>query len=103
MAWVDAGVTAAVNAVRVVQAKLLVGVQPFGRPMVKPVVATIIAAAVLLAWRLVPGESTFLQASGLVVAAAVYLVILKLLGLDPEEKYVWDRIKSRATRLTGRK
>jgi O-antigen/teichoic acid export membrane protein len=103
MAWVDAGVTAAVNAVRVVQAKALVGVQPFGRSLLKPVIATAIAAAALLAWRLVPGETTFMQAAGLVVAAAVYLVILKLLGLDPEEKYVWDRIKSRATKMTGRK
>ena len=103
MAWVDSGVTAAVNTVRVVQAKWLVGVQPFGRPILKPVIATLIAAAALLAWRLVPGESTFVQAAGLVVGAAVYLVILKLLGLDQEEKYVWDRIKSRATRMTGRK
>jgi O-antigen/teichoic acid export membrane protein len=103
MAWVDAGVTALINGARVVQAKMLVGVQPFGRSILKPVVATVVGAAVLLAWRLVPGESIVVQVTGIAVASAVYLVVLKLLGIDPEEKYVWDRIRARATRLRGRK
>ena len=97
MAVVDAFVTALVNSARVVEAKLLVGVQPFGRSFLKPVTATLVAAAVLLAWRLVPGGLA-VEIAGVVVAAAVYLGVLRALGLDPEERHVWERIKARATR-----
>jgi O-antigen/teichoic acid export membrane protein len=98
MAWVDAGVTAAVNIARVVEAKLLVGVQPFGRTFVKPVLATAAGTAVLLAWRLVAGEGTVLEIAGLTLAAVVYLGTLLALGVDPEERMVLDRIKGRALR-----
>ncbi len=98
MAWVDAGVTAAVNLVRVLEAKVLVGVQPFGKSMLKPIGATVVGAAVLLAWRLVPGESIAIQIAGIVVAAAAYLGVLAVLGIDPEERAVWNRIKRRAFR-----
>jgi O-antigen/teichoic acid export membrane protein len=98
MAGVDAVVTALINTVRVVEAKLLVGVQPFGRSFLKPVVATAVAAAVLLLWRLLPGDGVVLEAAGVVVGAAVYLVVLRAAGLDPEERYVWDRIRARVAR-----
>jgi O-antigen/teichoic acid export membrane protein len=97
MAVVDAFVTALVNSARVVEAKLLVGVQPFGRSFLKPVTATLVAAAVLFAWRLLPGGLA-VEIAGVVVAAAVYLGVLRALGLDPEERHVWERIKARATR-----
>jgi O-antigen/teichoic acid export membrane protein len=103
MAWVDAGVTALVNTVRVVQAKLLVGVQPFGRSIIKPVVGTAAGAIVLFAWRAVPGEGVIVQAAGLVVAAAAYLLVLKVLGIDAEERYVWERIKARASKVRPRR
>lgn len=96
IAWVDAGVTALVNLARVVEAKLLVGVQPFGRTFFKPVAATLCGAAVLLAWRLLPGDSMPLEIAGLAAAAAVYLGALRALGLDPEERHVLERIKQRA-------
>ena len=96
MAWVDVGVTVLVNSVRVIQAKVLVGVQPFGRSFLKPLGATLVGSGVLLAWRLIPGRSWGLDVAGIVVAAAVYLVVLRVLGIDPEERYVWERIKSRA-------
>jgi O-antigen/teichoic acid export membrane protein len=96
MAWVDVGVTALVNSARIIQAKLLVGIQPFGRSFLKPVGATLIGAAVLLAWRLIPGDSLGLEAVGIAVAAFVYLVALRAFGVDPEERYVWERIKERA-------
>jgi len=100
MAVVDAVVTALVNSARVVEAKLLVGVQPFGRSFLKPVTATLAAAAVLFAWKLVAG-GTLVRISGVVIAAGVYLVVLRALGLDAEERYVWDRIKARAPRRRG--
>ena len=96
LAWVDAGVTALINSARVVQAKILVGVQPFGRGFLKPVVASLAGGCVLLAWRLVPGDSTVRLVAGIAVAAIVYVYVLKLLGLDEEEAYVLRRIKKRA-------
>jgi O-antigen/teichoic acid export membrane protein len=98
MAYVDAIVTALVNVLRVVQAKVLVGIQPFGRSFAKPVIATATAAAVLLAWRLIPGDGYLVETAGVTVAAAVYLGVLGLLGLDEEERYVWERIRSRVSR-----
>ncbi|MDQ4027113.1 MAG: polysaccharide biosynthesis C-terminal domain-containing protein, partial [Actinomycetota bacterium] len=98
MAVVDSVVTALVNAARVLEAKILVGVQPFGKSFLKPVAATVIAAAVLLLWQLVPGDTVVLEIVGIVVAGVVYLVVLRALGLDPEERYVWDRIRARAAR-----
>ncbi|MDQ4146058.1 MAG: lipopolysaccharide biosynthesis protein [Actinomycetota bacterium] len=95
VAFVDAGVTIVVNTIRVIQAKVFVGVQPFGKSFLKPVLATLVGAAALLAWRLVPGESLALEISGIAVAAIVYLVVLKLLGMDPEERHVWDMISKK--------
>jgi O-antigen/teichoic acid export membrane protein len=96
MAWVDSGVTAVVNMARVVQAKWLVGVQPFGRTFYKPVVATLAGAAVLVPWSLFADDEVMLEIAGIAVGAVVYLVVLKLFGLDPEEQHVWDRIRKRA-------
>lgn len=102
MAVVDAIVTAAVNSARVLQAKWLVGVQPFGRPILKPIAATAIGAVVLLLWRWIPGYTVWFDALGIVVAAFVYLLVLRAFGMDPEEREVWDRIKKRAKRKSGR-
>jgi O-antigen/teichoic acid export membrane protein len=98
MAWVDAGLTALLNTVRVVQAKLIVGVQPLGRSILKPVLATAVGATILVAWRAVPGEGRLVEAAGLVVAAAAYLLAHKMLGVDAEESHVWERLKARASR-----
>jgi len=95
MAAVDAGVTAAVNTVRVIQANRLLGVQPYGPTFYKPVVAGLAGGAVLLAFRLVGGTSIPITVAGLVVGAFVYLVALKLLGLDEEERVVLDGIRRR--------
>ncbi|MDQ3646468.1 MAG: flippase [Actinomycetota bacterium] len=102
MAVVDAVVTALVNIAKVIEVKILVGVQPFGRSFLKPVIATIAGAAALLAWRLVPGNDRWLEALGVAVAAVVYVVVLRSMGLDAEERHVWDRIRRRVSR-SGRK
>jgi len=102
MAFVDAGVTAFINSVRVIEAKILVGIQPFGRSFFKPVLATAIGAAVLFAWRAWPGDPIWLEIAGLTVAGLVYIAVLKVLGVDAEERYVWERIKSRAFRRGSR-
>ncbi|MEA2451755.1 MAG: hypothetical protein QOG04_465 [Actinomycetota bacterium] len=98
MAYVDAIVTAAVNIVRVIEAKILVGVQPFGRSFIKPVAATLIGSGVLLAWRLVPGDGYPIEVAGVGLAALVYIAALAVFGIDEEERYVWDRIRTRASK-----
>jgi O-antigen/teichoic acid export membrane protein len=102
MAVVDAVVTSTINLARVVEAKIFVGVQPFGKPILKPIGACVAGGAVLLAWRLFPGDDLWLEIAGVVVAAAVYLGTLKALGIDPEEQMVWNRIKKRAKLRKGR-
>lgn len=96
MAVVDLSVTIAINAVRVIEAWILVGVQPFGRTFFKPVVATLAGSALLLASRPLTGDNTLAELAAVVVAAAGYLGVLRALGLDPEERHVWNRIKARA-------
>lgn len=95
MAAVDAIVTAAINLARVVEAKILVGVQPFGRSMLKPIGATVIGAAVLLLWRLIPGDDSWLEVAGVVVAGVVYVMLMKAFGMNAEERYVWERVRQR--------
>jgi O-antigen/teichoic acid export membrane protein len=98
MAWVDVVVTAAVNLARVIEAKLLVGVQPFGRSSLKPLGATAAGIVALLMWKLVPAASLWVDAVGIAFGALVYLAVLRAMGLDPEERHVWDRIKQRVLR-----
>ena len=102
MAVVDGAVTALINIVRVVEAKVLVGVQPFGRPILKPIGATAVGAFVLLLWRWIPGYNVWVDAAGIVVAGLVYLLVLRAFGMDPEEREVWERIKKRVKRKRGR-
>jgi O-antigen/teichoic acid export membrane protein len=102
LAIVDSGVTILINVVRVFEAWILVGIQPFGRTFVKPVVATAAGAGVLLASRPVTGDNTLLELAGVAIAALVYFGVLRVLGVDPEEKLVWDRIKKRAFKGRGK-
>lgn len=103
MAYVDAAVTAVINIARVVEAKVLVGVQPFGRSFVKPVVGTLVGAAVLLLWRLIPGDSYPLEACGIGAALIAYLATLRMFGIDDEERFVWDAIRARASKSIRRR
>jgi O-antigen/teichoic acid export membrane protein len=97
MAAVDASVTALINGVRVLQAKLLVGVQPFGRSFRKPLLAAAGAAAALLTWRVVVGESLLPDAVGIGLGGLVYVGVLAAFGLDPEERHLLP-IKARLNR-----
>ena len=98
MAAVDALVTGSLNLIRVLQTKILVGVQPFGRSILKPIGGTAAGAVVLLLWRLIPGDDVWLEVLGVCVAATTYVFVLKALGLDAEERYVWEQIRKRAVK-----
>ncbi|MFN2490075.1 MAG: oligosaccharide flippase family protein [Actinomycetota bacterium] len=102
MAVVDAAVTALLNIARLVQAKVLIGVQPFGRSYAKPVLGTLALVVTLLLWRaLTPPEVAF-ELAGLVAGALAYLAILRLAGMDPEERHVYDLIRSKMLRRKRR-
>lgn len=96
MAWIDSGVTALVNSLRVLQAKRLIGIHPFGRSFLKPVAASIAGGAVAFLWRFVPGTGTVMDIGGLALGALAYLVTLRALGVDKEEEYVFKMIKKKA-------
>jgi O-antigen/teichoic acid export membrane protein len=98
MAVVDAVVTVLVSSTRVAVAHALVGIQPLGRSLVKPAAATVIGAAVLLSWDWLTIDSILIDSAGLVVASLTYLGVLRLLGLDSEERYVWERVRLRISR-----
>jgi O-antigen/teichoic acid export membrane protein len=103
MAVVDGVVTAGVNVVRVVQAKVLIGVQPFGRSFVKPVVASLALAAALVVGRALLPKGMVFAVALLVAAALVYLLALRLQGIDAEERMVYERIRKRLLRRVTRR
>lgn len=95
MAAIDALVTASLNLARVVEAKVLTGIQPFGRSFLKPVAATLAAAVVLYGSRFLPSESLPLEFAGIAVAGIVYVAVLLIAGADAEERFVYQRAKAR--------
>jgi O-antigen/teichoic acid export membrane protein len=103
MAAVDLGVTAFINTLRVVEAKMLVGLQPFGRNFIKPVIATVVGSLVLFASRPLTDGETVLEVVAIAVGALAYLAALKVQGLDEEELLVWKRIRKRAFKRGGNK
>jgi O-antigen/teichoic acid export membrane protein len=103
MAIVDAIVTMLVNVARVVEIKVLVGVQPFGRSLAKPIVATLAAAGSMILYKLVFEHSFVIDVTGLVIFGLVYLAVLRTMGLDEEERSVFEAIKSGFVRRLDRK
>ena len=98
MAVVDAVVTAIVNSARVIQGKVLIGVQPFGRSYLKPLTATFALVAVLLTGKTVFPDEVAFEIATLVAGGLVYVAALRAMGLDPEERLVFDRIRARVLR-----
>ena len=103
MAVVDAGVTMLINSIRVLEAWMLIGIHPFGRSFLKPVVSTLAGAAVLLLWKLIPGDAALVELAGIAVAACTYVGLLRAFGLDAEERLVWNRIAGRLFRRRAKK
>ena len=101
MAWVDAGVTALINVVRVVEAKLLVGVHPFGWSLLKPVAASIAGLVGVATVILIVPAGTVGSLVALGGGGVLYLAVLRKLGLDPEERQVWDGLRRKMKSLRG--
>jgi O-antigen/teichoic acid export membrane protein len=102
MAAVDAGVTALINIAVVLEGRILVGVHPFGRSFFKPLAGTVAFALFLLVWRTALGTSLAIEGAGLILGVLIYIGILSKLGMDPEERYVFGRIKQRLGSLSAR-
>jgi O-antigen/teichoic acid export membrane protein len=82
-----------VNVAAVIEVWFLEGVQPYDRSFIKPVVAAVIAAVgavVLRATVPVEGVIAGLAQAGLI--AIGYLVILLILGLEPADRMIVDRV-----------
>lgn len=94
MVAVDAIVTAVINSARVVEAKVLVGIHPFGRSLFKPLSATIVALIPLVGISVISASWT-MDVSALAIGSITYVLMLKSLGLDPEERQVIDEIRRR--------
>ena len=103
MAWVHSIVIAALNLTRVLQAKVLVGVQPFGRSLFKPISATIAGVVTVGLWKLLTPDTIPFSIAGLTIGACVYLGLLRKFGMNAEERYVWSLLKGRAGRMRTRK
>lgn len=99
MAVVDAVVTAIINTVRVIEAKLVVGIHPFGRSLLKPITATAGTLLTVLLALHVAGSGELAAIASLVLGGVVYIAVLKKLGLDPEERQVWERIRQKTRSL----
>lgn len=99
VAAVDAVVTALINTARVIEAKILVGVQPYGRSFLKPTVASVAAGLFLWGYRVVVGSTLPVGLGGIAGAGIVFVALLAFFGLDPEEELVWRRIRRRMLRL----
>lgn len=95
MAVIDAAVTTVTNTARVFIAWRLVGIQPIGKTYIKPLGAACMSVAVLAAWKLIPISGVPVQLAGVLVAGLVYLAVLGAMGLDPEERHVFERIKEK--------
>ncbi|MDQ3877678.1 MAG: oligosaccharide flippase family protein [Actinomycetota bacterium] len=98
MAIVDSAVTAVINLARVAEAWIIIGVQPYGRRFLKPVAGSAAVGVVLAIGRFAFGTTVPIQVASLAVGLAVYVLVLRALGLDQEERHVLDRIKRRALR-----
>jgi len=103
MAVVDAFVTAFVNIVRIVEIRILIGIRPWGRTFLKPIVATLAGAGALLAWEAATAATIPMQLLGVVLFGIVYLSLLKLMGIDAEERHIFEAIKAKAFRRSGRR
>ena len=100
MALVDSGVTIAVNVARLIIARILIGIHPYGWSFAKPVGATAVGIVVLIAWKHFLHPGMVLELVGIMIAGLLYLGTLQLMGVSPEERYVLDRIRSRVFKTT---
>ncbi|HEU4488333.1 MAG TPA: polysaccharide biosynthesis C-terminal domain-containing protein, partial [Actinomycetota bacterium] len=103
MAIVDSAVTLAVNAARALQVRMILGLRPFGKTFLKPLLAFAAASASALLLGLVLPNSVLFELARLATFGLIYLATLKVLGIDPEERHVYDAFKDRMLKRVGRK
>jgi O-antigen/teichoic acid export membrane protein len=95
MAAIQTLVVGLLNIARVLEARVLVGILPFGKSFAKPVIATMALGGVLVGWRLLFDRGLMTDTAGIVLASLIYAIVLALMGIDPEDRLVYDRLKER--------
>ena len=100
MAWVMTIVTVFGNVGRVAHVRALIGIQPFGKTFFKPVLATLVGAIPLVLATLV--DSIGWDLASVAASGVVYLLALRMMGLDPQEAYVFDKLRGRLRSLRRR-
>ena len=95
MAVVHAAAGALSNVVMVMAARWLTGLQPFSRSFLKPIAATCVAGLVLLSWRLLVERSLPFDLLGLSLGGATYCGSLWVMGMDAEDRIVYEGIRAR--------
>jgi len=94
-----------VNLLRVVQVRLLIGVGPYNRDYVKPLLAGLCgaAAAVIVGW-LTGGLPEWARAGlGLLALVVAYVIAIRMLGLNDDDRLVLSRVSRRLSRRGGRR
>jgi O-antigen/teichoic acid export membrane protein len=93
----------ALNLLRLVQVRTLLGVRPYRLAILKPLLAAGVAGtAVWVAGGWIARLPILLGlAAGGTLLAAIYLLVLTALGFDPEDRFILRRVRSRLTALQG--
>jgi len=103
MAVIQTLVVGLLNIARVIEARILVGILPFGRSFAKPALATMALGGVLVGWRLFFERGLWADTAGIGLAGLIYAAVLGVMGIDPEDRLVYDRLKERLAGLVPRR
>lgn len=101
MAVIHGAATAVSNLVLVLAAKRLTGLLPFGWSFFKPLTSTLLGGCVLSFWRIFLERSLPLDVVGIVLTGAVYVGSLWMMGMDAEDRIVYERIRARLRKPRG--
>jgi O-antigen/teichoic acid export membrane protein len=90
----------AVNILRLVEVALLVKASPYNRTYLKPLAAAAVAwtSAIAIGWVTADMGAAPELLAGVTTLFGVYAAALVVLGVDPEDRLVLDRIKGRLLR-----
>lgn len=103
IAVVDAAVLTSVALARIIEVIVVTRVNPFGPTIFKPILATLAGALLLLVSDVVGPVGIAFELVAIVMAGLVYLAVLRKAGIDPEERFVIERIRRRVPNLLPRR
>jgi O-antigen/teichoic acid export membrane protein len=98
-------VTSALNLLRALEVRFLLGLSPYDYGTLKPVVAFLLALGAVLAGQRLVGADAGIPFALAAIAAAwgLYVVAILALGLAPEDRALLAQVRRRASRRGGRR